>query len=483
MEHKTRLYVSKKNLLTWLMVLCMVGSAVARILLVGKEGTDWWSQIFLPVAATLLYALVTIISGKERFYKTAIPVWLIALYFFFVFSAVDFGHYDGMITVLYAIVMVFYAFLYTLITSEKSSLTWLLPIVFLVPIGAIAYLHRQEILHSSQLALLMGKASLPCLGNYQAALADCLMTLGLLFAGFAIKRYPIGEYHPTWGDRPDGRRIRTEHPMNQVSPYIMAVRLDATNYFTEAFEISNAERYIRKKRREGLTNFGLTHVLLASYCRTIAKYPKLNRFIGGQKIYSRGNDVQFCMVIKKEMTSDAPASVIKVHLSPYDTATDVYNKVSAAVENVKNSPLNSDFDKTAQALLMIPSFFLAITVWILRLMDYFGLLPKFLLEVSPFHGSIFFTSMGSLGIPPIYHHLYNFGNLPVFGSFGCKRRATEIQEDGTLVERKYLDCKFTMDERIADGFYYAAFFKHFKRTLYHPDVLDNPPDEVLPDIE
>lgn len=91
--------------------------------------------------------------------------------------------------------------------------------------------------------------------------------------------------------------------------------------------------------------------------------------------------------------------------------------------------------------------------------------------------------MGSLGIPPIYHHLYNFGNLPVFGAFGCKRRALEVQEDGTVVQRKYMDCKFTMDERIADGYYYAAFFKYFRRILQHPDVLDTAPEKVNADID
>jgi len=126
---------------------------------------------------------------------------------------------------------------------------------------------------------------------------------------------------------------------------------------------------------------------------------------------------------------------------------------------------------------------LKFTVWLLRVLDYFGLLPKFLLELSPFHGSVFFTSMGSLGIPPIYHHLYDFGNLPLFGSFGCKRRALEVQEDGSVVQKKYLDFRFSMDERIVDGFYYAAFFKCFRRIIQRPDQLDLPPEEVLKDID
>jgi len=127
--------------------------------------------------------------------------------------------------------------------------------------------------------------------------------------------------------------------------------------------------------------------------------------------------------------------------------------------------------------------FLKFTVWFLKLLDYFGLLPVFLTELSPFHGSLFFTSMGSLGIPPIYHHLYDFGNLPVFGAFGMKRKAYEVLEDGTVVQRKYIDCKFVLDERIVDGYYYATFFKYYKRLIAHPELLDNPPEEIAKDID
>ncbi|MDD6199797.1 MAG: 2-oxo acid dehydrogenase subunit E2 [Firmicutes bacterium] len=224
-------------------------------------------------------------------------------------------------------------------------------------------------------------------------------------------------------------------------------------------------------------------MLLAAYVRGICKYPALNRFIAGQKVYTHGSDIQYCMTVKKEMSADSPDTVIKVHLSTSDTADDVYRKLQAAVEQVKNTPLDSNFDNTAGVLTLIPGILLKFVVWLLRTLDYFGMLPRFLLEVSPFHGSLFFTSMGSLGIPAIYHHLYDFGNLPVFVAFGRKRRALEVLEDGSVVQRKYVDLKISMDERIADGYYYAAFFKHYKRLLQHPEVLDNPPDEILSDID
>lgn len=473
MEKRTHFYVSRKNLLTWLMALCMVCSAVARIVIAGMKGTggagEVWSQIILPVAASLLYVLIVLMDGKERFYKSAIPVWLMCVYFGIAVTKYQF-QMQAMVVALYWIALLFLAVAYTEIIAGRAHQAWILLPLFLCPLAALLYLNRQVLLAQQwELSLRI--------------LPDVLMILGLLVLVFAIRFHPLGEYHPTWGDRTDGRRLRSLPPMAQVSPYIMVTRNTSTNYFSESLEISHIDRYIRQKRREGLTNFGITHVLLAGYCRGVARYPGLNRFLAGQKVYSRGEDIQFCMTIKKEMSSDSPDTVIKVHLTPHDTAEDVYNKLNTEVEKVKNTPLDSSFDNTAHMLTLIPGVFLKFTVWLLRTLDYFGLLPKFLLEVSPFHGSVFFTSMGSLGIPPIYHHLYDFGNLPVFGAFGCKRRALEVLEDGSVVQRKYVDFKFCMDERIVDGFYYAAFFKHFRRIMLHPEVLDKPPEEVVRDID
>jgi len=153
------------------------------------------------------------------------------------------------------------------------------------------------------------------------------------------------------------------------------------------------------------------------------------------------------------------------------------------VEEVKSAPLNSDLDNTARYLSLIPGVVLKFVVWLLKLLDYFGKIPGFLLEVSPFHASMYMTSMGSLGIPPIYHHLYNFGNVPMFIAFGSKRNAHEITEEGEVVHRKYLDLKFNMDERITDGFTYAAILKYFRRLIMHPEVLDLPPETVKQDID
>ena len=472
MEKRTHFYVSPKNVLTWLMTLCLVCSAVARIVIAGVKGTgdslQVWSQIVLPIAATVLYVLIALLNGEEKFYKTAIPVWMICIYFGF--AVTNYG-FTKMVVALYWIVLLTFAVVYTEITAGRAGRAWFLFFLFALPLGALLYLHHQDILAGKWLEAMI-------------ILPDVLLLLGWMLLVFAIRFHPRGEYHPTWGDRSDGRRIRTLAPMAQITAYFQVERNTCSNLFEESFEITNIDRYIRQKRREGLTDFGITHVLLAAYVRGVAKYPQLNRFISGQKVYSRGNDIQYCMVIKKEMSVDSPDTSIKVHLTPYDTANDVYKKLNAAVESVKRTQeLDSNLDGLIMTLNQIPSVVLKFVVWLLKLLDYFGLLPKFLLELSPFHGSLFFTSMGSLGIKPIYHHLYDFGNLPVFGAFGCKRRALEVQEDGSVVQKKYIDVKFVLDERIVDGYYYATFFKYYRRLLAHPEMLDNAPDEVIRDID
>ena len=472
MKNRTNYYVSNKNVLTWLMALCMVCSAVARIVFVGMKGIDsttqMWSQIVLPIAAGLLFALIVLLSGKEHFYKTAIPVWMICIYYGFVFAGFHFGRFHSMIVGLYAIAMLFVAILYTQITCGKVPAAGLLILLLGFPLAAQLYLLRTVLLSR----------------DYTYLLPDILLIGGCVLTVFAIRIHPAGAYHPTWGDRPDGRKIRTLAPMAQITAFFQVERNTCTNLFEESFEITHVERYIRQKRKEGYTDFGLTHVLLAAYVRGLCKYPQLNRFISGQKVYSRGEDIQYCMVVKKEMTIDAPDTSIKVHLSRKDTAIDVYNKLNTAVDEVKaTQELDSGLDNLISLLNLIPSVVLKFTVWLLKLLDYFGLLPKFLLELSPFHGSLFFTSMGSLGIPPIYHHLYDFGNLPVFGAFGCTRRALEVMEDGSVVQKKYLDVKFTLDERIVDGYYYAAFFKHYRSIMRHPELLDLPPEELVADID
>lgn len=470
MEKRMSYYVSRKNVCTWLAALCMIGSAIIRIAFCGKgaETKTVWFQIVLPVAACLIYVLILLLDGKDHFFRTSVPVFMLAIYYAIKTSS---GKLSIALDFVFWVALLAIACFYTMTVSGriKSNLPLILLLGF--ALAVLVYTNRQQLRSGDW------KVIAPIL-------PDLLFLLGGWLALPAMKIYLDGVYHPTWGDRPDGRKLRTLDPITVVANYIMPNRNGASNFVRDSVEITAMERYIREKRKEGLTGFGITHVFLTAYVRCVAKYPAINRFLSGQQVFSRGDDVQFCMVVKTEMTTEGQESIAKIHLNPTDTSKDVYEKLNAEVERIKNQPVGaSDFDKTAKLLSFIPGVVFKFVIWLLKLLDYFGLLPKFLLEISPFHASIFFTSMGSIGIPPVMHHLYDFGNLPVFCSFGCKRRAREILDDGTVVDRKYVDYTMNTDERIVDGFYFATVNKYLKKLLAHPEVLDTPPEEVRQDID
>lgn len=285
-----------------------------------------------------------------------------------------------------------------------------------------------------------------------------------------------------FGDRKDGRRVRTMSPMSYVIPYIMRTRNDAQNQIADTIDITEADKFLREMRAKGYKSISVLHVFIAAYIRAIAMRPGINRFCSGQKIYHR-NTIEINMAVKKEMSLDAPDTMIKVRFEPTDTITDVYEKFNAVVEKATAEGSNTDFDKTARWLTHLPGILFRATIRFLDFLDYHGWLPQALLDVSPFHGSMIITSMGSLGIPPIYHHLYNFGNLPVFISYGLKYHKNVINASGAVERRTMIDVKVVTDERICDGFYFASALKLIRKFVASPALLTTPPETVLDDID
>lgn len=279
----------------------------------------------------------------------------------------------------------------------------------------------------------------------------------------------------------EGRRIRTLPIMNALMPYIMKHRNDALNYFSDSIDITNAEEYIAEKRKQGMENFSIMHLFIAAYVRAVSEKPGINRFVRGQRIYAR-NNIEVMLTIKKQMTADSPDTIVKFYPEPSDTAAQVYERMNTTIEESKNEAVTG-FDNLMKVLAYIPGIIFRFVVWVLFCLDYWRLLPRFLTNLSPFHGSYFITSMGSLGIPPIYHHIYNFGNVPLFTSFGAKYKKYKLQADGTVKEKRMVDYKIVMDERICDGFYYASALRLMRHYIKHPHKLDVPPKVVVQDID
>ncbi len=284
------------------------------------------------------------------------------------------------------------------------------------------------------------------------------------------------------GDRKEGRKLRTLDPIKRAMPYIMPKRSDSQNFFTEKLDIAEAEKFCREQIKAGRKNFSLLHVIIAAYIRVVSQRPAINRFVSGQTIYAR-NNIEVLMTIKKKMTLESEDACIKVVFEPTDTVYDVYDKFNKIVEENKGEGEGNATEDFAKILNYIPRFLLRFVIWFIKTLDYYGILPKFILDLSPFHGSMIITSLGSLGIRPIYHHIYDFGNLPVFVAYGAKQRGVKMNDEGEVVRYRYIEMKVTTDERICDGYYYASAFKMMKRIFENPSILENPPEQVVEDID
>ena len=283
------------------------------------------------------------------------------------------------------------------------------------------------------------------------------------------------------GDRRDGRLLRSLPAFSKFIPYIMPTRNDAHIFYDESFEVSTVDRTLRRLRVEGYKGIGMLHFLIAAYIRCISMLPGINRFIAGRRIYAH-DDITVVMAVKRSLSVDATETTIKVHFQPTDTILDVYRKMNEKIEEIKTSEEDNNTEEVAEALTKMPRFLLRFAIAVLRMLDYFGLIPDSLIEASPFHGSMIITDLGSLRIGPVFHHIYNFGTLPVFIAFGAKRHAYEINRHGKVVDNKYVDCKFVMDERIADGHYFAQFLQAYRYLFQHPEILEKAPSRVIEDV-
>ncbi len=288
-------------------------------------------------------------------------------------------------------------------------------------------------------------------------------------------------YKRRYGDRRDGRLLRSLPAFSKFIPFIMPTRNDASNLYEESMEVSVVDRRLRQLRVDGYKGIGMLHFMIAAYVRLVSMLPGLNRFVVGRRIYAR-NDICVVMTVKRALSMDATETTIKVVFEPTDTIFDVYRKMNEKIEEIKASDGNNNTENVAEAICRLPRILLRLAIQILRIMDYFGWIPQSLTDASPFHGSMIITDLGSLRIGPVFHHIYNFGTLPAFIAFGAKRHAYELDRHGNMVDRKYVDMKFTLDERTVDGHYWSQAFQAWRYLFQHPEILEAPPTKVVEDV-
>ena len=284
-----------------------------------------------------------------------------------------------------------------------------------------------------------------------------------------------------FGDRKEGRLLRSLPGFAKFIPFIMPQRNDRCIHYEESFEITPLDRRLRQLRVDGYKGIGILHFLIAAYIRCVSMLPGINRFVVGRRIYAR-NNIEVVMTVKRSISVDATETTIKVIFEPTDTIFDVYRKMNEKIEEIKASDDSNNTEEVADFFARMPRFLIRFAIMLLRVLDYFGLLPQSLLNASPFHGSMIITDLGSLRIGPVYHHIYNFGTLPVFIAFGAKYHKYEINRKGQVLDNKYIDTKLVLDEGIVDGHYYAQLLQAYRYMFQHPEIVETPPTRVNEDV-
>lgn len=277
-----------------------------------------------------------------------------------------------------------------------------------------------------------------------------------------------------FGFRPDGKKVRGLSPVFRVIPSVMMERNDSQVYFKQDVSLKALDEYIAKKQNEGI-RVTYMQIIYAAIVRIIAQRPSLNRFAMNGSVYQR-DKIQVSLVIKKGLEDNSPETPIKLSYTGKETISEVSQKLDKAILDNKELSASNSTDKLANMLSLIPDIFIRWAVRILNFLDKYGLMPKAIIDASPFHTSVFLTNVGSLGIDSIYHHLYNFGTTSMFFAMG-KKKKSYIYEDDEIHEEKCITIAFVGDERICDGYYYASSFKQLNKYLKKPELLELPIEE------
>ena len=272
-----------------------------------------------------------------------------------------------------------------------------------------------------------------------------------------------------FGHRPDGKKVKGLDPIFRVIPNVMLDRDDSQVYFKQDIPLKNLDEYIDRKVQEGI-RFSYMDIIYSAIVRIIKERPQLNRFAMNGTLYNR-NKIYVTLAIKKGMEDNSPETTVKIPFTGNEDIFDVRRILQGEIEKNKNLLEENSTDKLAGILSLVPDFVLRWAVKFLWFLDKHGLMPKFIIDASPFHTTAFLTNVGSLGIDSIYHHLYNFGTTSMFFSMGKKKRSY-IYEDDEIRQEKCITIAFVGDERICDGYYYAASFKLLSKYLRKPELLE-----------
>lgn len=278
------------------------------------------------------------------------------------------------------------------------------------------------------------------------------------------------------GDRKDAYLVRGLDSMHAIMPFNMPQRTANEAVIVEKIDLTAIKKYLEvKNQNDPEFKYTFFHVILAAFAKTIVLRPYMNRFYSGDRLYQR-KDISLSFVVKKKFADDAyeALAIIKCEQEGVCPIDDIYEKVKKFVYSVRKDGEQGDTGDILDILAKMPRWVLRLVFGILRKMEYHGIYPSSLMKADPYYSTCFVTNLGSIKMHAQYHHLADWGTNSLFAVIGEKKPTPFYDEDGNCEVRDALDLGITVDERIADGVYFAKSIRILKHLIANPELLELP---------
>lgn len=281
-----------------------------------------------------------------------------------------------------------------------------------------------------------------------------------------------------FGDRKDGVRLKKISSMHAIMPLMYPNRCDNEAYISERIDLTNINTYLEKKNGENPEyGYNLFQLMVTAVLKVITLRPKMNRFIANQTMYQR-REVTASFTVKKLFDDNGGEALAKIKTTGSETVDDIHNEIYRQVSfcrSEEKDPSTASMDIVQK----LPGFILKLVGAGARFLDRHGWMPAGVIATDPFYSSAVLANLGSIGLHAGYHHLTNWGTCSVFCVIGEIKKRPFYDEDGRVEMRESIDLGLTIDERLADGYYYSRTIKLLRTLLENPELLERPLNEEV----
>lgn len=283
------------------------------------------------------------------------------------------------------------------------------------------------------------------------------------------------------GDRKDAYLVRDLDPMHKFMPYLLPNRCDNEAVMSELIDLTEINKYVEQKNEQDPSfKYTLFHVICAAIAKTIALRQNLNWFIAGHRYYERkALSISFIAKKKFEDHSYEAVAMLEIDKNGDSPVRQIHDKVQKIVEDVREKNVIDGATDAMGTLTKMPRFLLRLFIKILFWLDYHGWVPKNLTKEDPYSSTVFVTNLGSIKMHASYHHLANWSTNSLFAIIDEKRLHPFPDGNGGIEYREGLRLGLTIDERIADGVYFAKSLRLLRKLLENPALLDLPMNEPI----